>query len=94
MLIDWKKHPHATTKAISEIEEEIFLKSIEHKALVLRGSWFSAEREAKHDTMFFRATYAAAPLDKIQEAIRRFGEALRDSFQLPATQMNGNGSAY
>lgn len=32
--------------------------------------------------MFFRASFAAAPSDKIQEAIRRFGEALRESFQL------------
>ena len=32
--------------------------------------------------MFFRATYAAVPAEKLQEAIRRFGDAVRVSFGL------------
>lgn len=32
--------------------------------------------------MFFRATYAAATPENMTEAIRRFGEAVRDSFQM------------
>lgn len=32
--------------------------------------------------MFFRTTFAAAPADKITEAIKRFGEALRAEFGL------------
>ena len=70
--------------------------SIEHGALVMRGSWFYAENDVQHDTMFFRATYAAAPFDRIQEAIKRFGDAVRESFGLSGlgkgesdTVMNG-----
>lgn len=58
----------------------------------MRGSWFYAERDVEHDTMFFRATYAAAPSDKIQEAIRRFGLAIRENFGLTVTNgTNGIG---
>ncbi|KAK4985766.1 Aromatic/aminoadipate aminotransferase 1 [Elasticomyces elasticus] len=80
LKIDYTKHPAYPRLSIPEIEESIFLKSIDHGALVMRGSWFYAETTAAHNTMFFRATYAAAPFDKIREAIRRFGEAVRESF--------------
>ncbi|KAF2099648.1 PLP-dependent transferase [Rhizodiscina lignyota] len=94
MQVDWKKHPHAKTKSVTELEEEIFMASIEHGSLVMRGSWFYAENDIEHDTMFFRATYAAAPSDKIVEAIKRFGDAVRESFGLPAIEYevaeNGN----
>jgi aromatic amino acid aminotransferase I len=48
----------------------------------MRGSWFYADAEEKHDTLFFRATYAAAPGEKIEEGIRRLGEAVREEFGL------------
>lgn len=63
--------------------------TIDHGALVMRGSWFYAQNDVEHDTLFFRATYAAAPFDKIQEAIKRFGEAVRESFGLEEKGMNG-----
>jgi aromatic amino acid aminotransferase I len=34
------------------------------------------------EKMFFRATYAAASSEKIDEAISRFAECLRDQFKL------------
>ena len=67
--------------------------SIDQGALVMRGSWFYAENDVQHDTMFFRATYAAAPFDKIQEAIERFGEAVKVSFGLVEEKRIGNGVA-
>ncbi|KAL1383841.1 aromatic amino acid aminotransferase 1 [Phyllosticta capitalensis] len=82
LQIDWRKHPHASTKSLTELEDEIFMLIIDHGALVMKGSWFYAEPDAAHDTMFFRATFAAAPADKIQEAIHRFGDAIRHSFKL------------
>lgn len=88
--MNWQEHPHAKTKTVDEIEEEIFIASIDHGALVMRGSWFYAENDIPHDTMFFRATYAAAPFEKIQEAIKRFGDAVRESFGITAAE---NGSA-
>ena len=80
LRIDYTKHPHYPAKSVTELEEEIFMASIDHGTLVMRGSWFYADAHAQHDTMFFRATYAAAPSDKIEEAIKRFGDAVRASF--------------
>ena len=83
MRVDFHKHPHFGVKSTMEIEEDIFMRAIEHGALVMRGSWFYADPDAELDSMFFRATYAAAPADKITEAIHRFGMAVRESFGLP-----------
>ena len=96
LRVRWQRHPLAGRSSVAEIEEAIFLKVIEHGALVMRGSWFRAEPQAEHEDMFFRATYAAAPAEKITEAIRRFGEALRESFGLEGEAVvNGmeNGNA-
>ncbi|KAF1811359.1 PLP-dependent transferase [Eremomyces bilateralis CBS 781.70] len=84
MKMDWRKHPQAGTQSLLELEDEIYNTSIEEGSLVMKGSWFYADPSAKHDTLFFRATYAAAPSDKIQEAIRRFGVAVKKSFGLVA----------
>ncbi|QDS67717.1 hypothetical protein FKW77_005735 [Venturia effusa] len=91
MKIDWRKHPHASTKSIEQIDEELFMSSINHGALVMRGSWFYANADENHDTLFFRATFAAAPFEKIQEAIRRFGDAVRESFGVLENGSNGVG---
>jgi aromatic amino acid aminotransferase I len=82
MQVDFRKHPDYPAKSIEAIEEEIFMKVIAHGALVMRGSWFYANADEAHDTLFFRATYAAAPAEKIEEGIRRLGEAVRDEFKL------------
>lgn len=88
--VDYKRHPHYPSKSILEIEEEIFHEIIEHGTLLMRGSWFVAEKGKGNDKMFFRSTYAAAPFDQITEAIRRFGGAVRDSFGVGG-HVNGNG---
>ncbi|KAJ5662184.1 Aromatic amino acid aminotransferase [Penicillium maclennaniae] len=81
--IDWKKHPGvAAGKSREEIEEEIFLSAVDHSVLLSRGSWFKADSSAVMEKMFFRATYAAASSEKIDEAISRFAECLRDQFKL------------
>ena len=48
----------------------------------MKGTWFYADDEADHASLNFRVTYAASPFDKINEAIRRFGEAVRGQFKL------------
>lgn len=79
--MNWHLHPHAKTKTLSEIEEEIFLAAVDEGVLVSKGSWFVAERTGFVQTeMFFRATFAAAAEDKMTEAIERFGAAVRASF--------------
>ncbi|CAI6038343.1 unnamed protein product [Clonostachys chloroleuca] len=82
LKIDWRKHPLASSKTILEIEDEIFMASIDQGALVIKGSQFYANKEENHDTLYFRSTYASAPPDKINEAIRRFGTAVRSVFKL------------
>ncbi|KAF7715387.1 Uncharacterized protein PECH_002812 [Penicillium ucsense] len=81
--IDWKKHPGAAAgKSREEIEEAIFLSAVDNQVLLSCGSWFKADRSAVMDKMFFRATYAAASSEKIDEAIARFAKCLRDQFSL------------
>lgn len=46
-----------------------------------KGSWFRSAGDVD-DSMFFRATFAAAPADKMDEAIKRLGEALREEFEI------------
>lgn len=94
MSIDHTKHPEwrgGEGKSVQEMEDEIFLKNIEHKALLLKGSWFVGEKGVGEEKLFFRATYAAAPFEQIREAVRRFGVALRDVFHLSDEELRTNG---
>jgi aromatic amino acid aminotransferase I len=90
--VDWRRHPLAASWAHDEIEEQIFMASIDHGALVTRGSWFFASSDTEQPSMFFRATFAAAPFEQIDAAIKRFGDAIREVFGLEkVTNSVGNG---
>lgn len=80
--VDWRKHPKASSGAYEAIEEEIFQAAIDKGVLVSRGSWFNISESQADPKMFFRATFAAASEEKIQEAISRFADALRAQFCL------------
>lgn len=80
----WRRHALAGELGLLGLEERIWLKGVELGALVIRGSWFVADRGVEQQRMFFRTTYAAAPFDRIREAIRRFGQAVREEFGLVA----------
>lgn len=80
LKIDYSKHPQGSTKALEEVEQEIFDSCIDGGVLVARGSWFLAEKQKPMPGLFFRATYAAASEENMNEAIRRFGQAVRASF--------------
>ncbi|PGG97040.1 hypothetical protein AJ80_09752 [Polytolypa hystricis UAMH7299] len=81
--VDWKQHPAVLEgKTHAEIEEAIFKSAVNEGVLVSRGSWFVADKAVPETDMFFRATFAAAPGDKINEAIKRFGIALKSQFKL------------
>ncbi|KAK5172127.1 Aromatic/aminoadipate aminotransferase 1 [Saxophila tyrrhenica] len=82
--IDYTKHPRYPDMSMDDIEDELFLKNVDHGTLLMKGSWFCAEADTEKSKMFFRATYAAARFDQIEEAIRRFGAAVRESFGLEA----------
>ncbi|KAI9668810.1 MAG: Aromatic/aminoadipate aminotransferase 1 [Alyxoria varia] len=82
LRVRWRKHPQAEELGLTEIEERLFLRAVEHRALLIRGSIFRADMGASGpgEEMFFRATYAAAPGEMIREAVRRFGVAVREEF--------------
>jgi aromatic amino acid aminotransferase I len=84
LQVDYTKHPRWQdgSKTLDEIEEDIFQACVRHGTLLMKGGWFCADKIAKRNTMFFRATYAAAQFDKIDEAIRRFGNAVREEFEI------------
>lgn len=83
MEIDWRKHPGiAAGKTHAAIEEEIFLSAVNEGVLVSRGSWFKPDHSIAEKKMFFRATFAAASSEKIDEAISRFAGSLRAQFGL------------
>ncbi|KAK3615874.1 Aromatic/aminoadipate aminotransferase 1 [Elasticomyces elasticus] len=89
LRVEWHKHPDYPHKTLEEIEDELFHANMKHGTLLMKGSWFCPDKTMANEKMFFRATYAAAPLDQIREAVRRFGEALREAFGLPAAS-NGH----
>jgi aromatic amino acid aminotransferase I len=82
LKVNHELHPQASTKSILEIEEEIFNSCIAKKVLVARGSWFRAEQDTPLSGLYFRATFAAATPENMREAIRRLGEAIRESYQM------------
>jgi aromatic amino acid aminotransferase I / 2-aminoadipate transaminase len=67
------------------------LAAIEKRVLCSKGSWFRAQRDTDTE-MFFRTTFAAAGSGDIVEAMRRFGEALREEFGLQKRNVSGMGS--
>ena len=82
LRVDHTRHPDADTRSILEIEEDIFDRCIGHGVLVGRGSWFRAEQDKPPTGLYFRATYASATPDQVTEAVRRFGQAVRESFRM------------
>ncbi|KAJ4417331.1 Aromatic/aminoadipate aminotransferase 1 [Neurospora sp. IMI 360204] len=83
LKVDHTQHPGIQAgRTILEVEEEIFDSCIAKGVLVARGSWFRAEQDTEPNELFFRATFAAATAENMTEAIRRFGEAVRESFKL------------
>ena len=88
------KHPAASTKTALEIEEEIFQAGIAGGVLIAKGSWSRAEPDVEPnvtDDIFFRMTFAASGSEAVQEAVKRFGKALRVAFGLEAVGAVENG---
>ncbi|KIX01807.1 uncharacterized protein Z518_09534 [Rhinocladiella mackenziei CBS 650.93] len=95
--VDMTKHPlyqaQSKSKGIDyatllEIEDSVFLSAVDQGVLCAKGSWFRAQRGSDTE-LFFRTTFAAAPAEKIIEAIRKLGVAMRTEFGLGKTQ-NGH----
>ncbi len=93
--IEWHKHPKfdgdTSPTKLREIEDSIFQAAIGKGVLCSLGSWFRAQKGTDTD-VFFRTTFAAAPADKVEEAISRFGEALREDFEIEKREVISNGA--
>jgi aromatic amino acid aminotransferase I / 2-aminoadipate transaminase len=82
LKVDHENHPAASERSVLEIEEEIFNSCIGKGVLVARGSWFRTEKDKPLKHLFFRTTFASASAQNMNEAIKRFGSALRESFKM------------
>lgn len=96
MTIDASKHPKF--KEFGEdplkVEDAIHEQAIKQGCLLARGSWFKSEGQSSppqknlpqnpnHKThIFFRGTYAAVPLEKLVDGLKKFGKALRMEYEL------------
>ena len=65
-----------------ELGKKLFQMCLEHKVLVVPGDVFKAELNDGKDDVFFRGTFAAVPLDKLEIGIQRLGKTLEDVFNL------------
>jgi aromatic amino acid aminotransferase I / 2-aminoadipate transaminase len=65
-----------------ELGEKLFQKCLEEKVLVVPGDVFKANAKDGNDEVFFRGTFAAVPLDKLEIGIQRLGKALEKMFNL------------
>lgn len=93
--LDASKHPKFHTEFggdVSKVEEAVFDRSIAEGCLIIPGSWFRAEgqteppqpkvpvSETAKNNIFFRGTYAAVPLEKLQRGLKHFGRAVKLEF--------------
>lgn len=86
--IDWRKHPLAgmtsepekADDSFLEIEDKLYQTAKQNGVQVSKGSWFAAETHAR-PLMNFRITFAAAPREEqLEQAVARFGRAIREEF--------------
>jgi aromatic amino acid aminotransferase I len=84
LKVNHELHPSANKLDLRQLEQAIFDSCISKSVLVACGSWFHTEKDKPLPGLFFRATYASASEQDMVEAVRRFGEAIRESFQIKA----------
>jgi aromatic amino acid aminotransferase I / 2-aminoadipate transaminase len=65
-----------------ELGEKFFQKCLENKVLVVPGDVFKANLKDGNEQVYFRGTFAAVPLDKLEIGIQRLGKAFQDIFNL------------
>jgi len=94
--IDASKHPKFKELGSDpyKVEEAIYEQGIKQGCLMIPGSWFKASGQsnppqkeipsnpATKNTIFFRGTYAAVPLDQLVKGLEKFGNAIKIEFGL------------
>ncbi|ODQ79301.1 hypothetical protein BABINDRAFT_162327 [Babjeviella inositovora NRRL Y-12698] len=94
---DASKHPKFATEFGSDplkVENAIYEAGLKNNCLMIPGSWFKVDdnseppqpaqevSEAAKNTIFFRGTYAAVPMDQLALGLKSFGEAATAEFGL------------
>lgn len=87
--IDWRKHPSARqdshidgiVASRLEVEGRIYMEAKQNGVQVSKGSWFATKMDSRAP-IYFRLTFAAASEESLEQAIVRFGRALRMEFLL------------
>lgn len=94
---DVTKHPKFKTEFNEnplKVESAIYEQGLKQGCLMIPGSWFKAEGKTnppqpeledevhKKNSIFFRGTYAAVPLDDLRHGLEKFGTAIRTEFGL------------
>ncbi|GME91491.1 unnamed protein product [[Candida] boidinii] len=82
---DAKKHPKFDGD-VSKIEDALFKESIKSGCLVIPGSAFAVKpfgsQKNESTEFFFRGTYAAVDLEKLDLGLKRFAEAVKIQFEI------------
>ncbi|KAF2112248.1 pyridoxal phosphate-dependent transferase, partial [Lophiotrema nucula] len=65
-----------TSQSLLAIEDQVYQQARTNGVLLSKGSWFTGDPTSTTNVAF-RITFAAAPESDLQEAARRFGEAVR-----------------
>lgn len=82
---DAKKHPKFDGD-VSKIEDALFQESIKSGCLVIPGSAFAVKpfgsQKNESTEFFFRGTYAAVDLEKLDLGLKRFAEAVKVQFEI------------
>lgn len=92
--VDASAHPEFKTKYDSDpvkVENAIYEKVISYGVLVVPGGWFKTlgqtdpplpdkSDKSKANQIFFRGTYAAVAPEKLEEGLKRLGDALKEEF--------------
>ncbi|KIW56009.1 hypothetical protein PV05_04711 [Exophiala xenobiotica] len=98
--VDLTRHPVYESKggqidyaSLLEIEDSVFTSCAEQGVLIAKGSWFRAQR-ATDTELFFRTTFAAAPADKMREAIEKVGVAIRKEFEIDGEIVEGRTNGH
>ena len=62
--------------ALLDLEERIYNRSMEKGVVISKGSWFAAEPDQLKGVKL-RLTFATAPLDSFDWAVKQFADAVR-----------------
>lgn len=94
--LDASKHPRFEEfgRDPLRVESSIYEAALAHGCLMIPGSWFKADGqttppqaplpvdELLKNTIFFRGTYAAVPLDELERGLEKFGHAVKAEYGL------------